>query len=293
MAVLASLLGPGDELICPRPCYPAYVAMAHRLGARTIAVDEAGGSFAGWPHAVADRLGPRTRAVVLSSPSNPTGATLTDDEARELYDICRHHGIRLICDEAYAEYRFATRSKTEPAVFDPERRTVVQIRSASKTWSVCGWRIGWVVADPQMIRSVARQHLALIGPASGPAQAALEQVNDVGPGHLQQARREVRRRSDELLQTLARHGVNCRPPQGGFYLWLDVHSLVGDDRADATTSWCELLARKTGVGLWPGDDFGGPGHVRIAVTAPAPDAWGDAVQALDRAFEWARRQGSR
>jgi aspartate aminotransferase len=130
LALLATLLEPGDELVHPKPCYPAYPAMATRLGARPVAVPECGGNFAGWSEAVADVIGPRTRAVVLASPSNPTGTTLDATEASSLVELCRDRGIRLICDEAYVDFRFAPDHQAVPAAFDPERTTVVQVRSA-------------------------------------------------------------------------------------------------------------------------------------------------------------------
>ena len=92
LAVLSALLEPGDELIHPRPGYPAYGAMAGRLGAKAVPVAERGGGFEGWTAAVADRIGPRTRAVVLASPSNPTGTTLDASEARALVELCRDRG---------------------------------------------------------------------------------------------------------------------------------------------------------------------------------------------------------
>ncbi len=100
-ALFAALLEPGDEVIHPRPCYPAYPAMAARLGARPVPVAERDGSFSGWAADIAHHINPRTRAVVLASPSNPTGATLDPVEANALVELCSAHGIRLIIDEAY------------------------------------------------------------------------------------------------------------------------------------------------------------------------------------------------
>jgi aspartate/methionine/tyrosine aminotransferase len=160
MALFAALLEPGDELIHPTPCYPSYPAMAARLGARPVAVAERGASFAGWPEAVADHIGPKTRAVVLASPSNPTGATLDAPQATALVELCRNRGIRLICDEAYFDFNIAS-DREVAAAFDPERKTVVQIRSASKSWALCGWSVGWVAADAALVASVARSHAAL------------------------------------------------------------------------------------------------------------------------------------
>ena len=277
LAVLASLLEPGDELIHPLPCYPAYPAMTKRLGGLPVPVAEGNGTFDGWLEAVSDALGPRTRAVVLSSPSNPTGATLTEDQARTLVELCRDHDVRLLCDEAYIDFRYHGGAGRLPAHFDPERTTVIQVRSASKSWALCGWRLGWVVADSAFAARVAAQHAALLNPASGPAQEAFAMLPLVGADYLSRARAAVRSRIADLGAALAERFEIVHQPAGGFYLWLDVGANIG---ADSTAALCSTVARRHGVGLWPGEDFGGAGHVRLAVTAPPAAEWEAAVGAL-------------
>jgi aminotransferase len=280
LALLATLLEPGDELVHPKPCYPAYPAMATRLGARPVAVPECGGNFAGWSEAVADVIGPRTRAVVLASPSNPTGTTLDATEASSLVELCRDRGIRLICDEAYVDFRFAPDHQAVPAAFDPERTTVVQVRSASKSWAVCGWRVGWIAADDSLVARVARTHASLINPASGPAQAALSALPEVSAHYLDNARSRVVHRIGELCSALEAAGLPIRKPEGGFYLWLNVMEQLDSTGLSDAVQWSADVARRSAIGLWPGEDFGGTGHVRIAVTAPSDADWQPAVAAL-------------
>jgi aspartate/methionine/tyrosine aminotransferase len=280
LALFATLLEPGDELIHPRPCYPAYPAMANRLGARPIEAAEPDGCFDGWTQAVSERISPRTRAVVLASPSNPTGATLSSSQARDLVELCRRHGLRLICDEAYTDYRFSADSRSLPADFDPARETVVQVRSASKSWALCGWRVGWVVADAGLAARVAGTHTSLVNPAPGPAQTALCSLSEVAPDYLEQARRDVQTRLTEICSALADAGLDVRHPDGGFYLWFEVASRVESAALPTITEWCIDLARRHGVGLWPGDDFGGPGRVRLAATAHPADTWRRALNQL-------------
>jgi aspartate/methionine/tyrosine aminotransferase len=277
LAVFAALLEPGDDLIHPLPFYPAYKAMAARLGARPVAVAEGNGTFDGWPQAVADHIGPKTRAVVLSSPSNPTGATLTEGQARALVDLCRDRGLRLICDEAYTEFQSPPDTRVVPADFDPDRRTVVQVRSTSKSWALCGWRMGWVVAEPELSARVAAHHAGLLNPASGPMQEALTALPMVPKDYLEHARAIVSGRIDALSAALNAAGLAVRRPVGGFYLWLDLSDRIGDA---GTAAFCVALARDHGVGLWPGEDFGGTSHVRLAVTAPPPERWDAAVATL-------------
>jgi aspartate/methionine/tyrosine aminotransferase len=258
--------------------------MARRLGARAVGVAEAQGSFEGWARVVAGAIGSRTRAVVVASPSNPTGATLSGAQARDLVGLCREHGLRLICDEAYGEFRFAPDTEAVPADFDPGRRTVVQLRSASKSWALCGWRVGWVVADAVLAAAVAARHASLLNPASGPAQAALTALPEVPATYLEAARETVRQRGRELVRALEDAGLAAAPPAGGFYLWLDVRSLLARTGAGSAAQLALVCAREHGVGLWPGEDFGSPHHLRIAVTAPPAAAWQAALARLVRAL---------
>jgi aspartate/methionine/tyrosine aminotransferase len=277
LALLASVLEPGDELIHPSPSYPAYPAIARRLGAHPIAVPEQNGSFEGWAEAVEQQITHRTRAVVLASPSNPTGATLASTQSRELVALCRDRRVRLICDEAYVDFRFAADSDRLPAEFDPARKTVIQIRSASKSWAVCGWRMGWVAADPEMVERVAATHAALVNPAPGPTQKALLSLDAVPSDHLTKARVMIAERIGELCARLEKRRLTVRRPSGGFYLWLDLSRRAGED---SVTEFCVDLATNSGIGLWPGEDFGAADHARIAVTSPTEDEWGVAVEAL-------------
>lgn len=279
LALFSALLQPGDELIHPQPCYPAYPAMANRIGARPVAVAEQDGSFSGWADNVARHLSPRTRAVVLASPSNPTGATLDAAEAHSLVELCNARGIRLIIDEAYTDFRFTGDRCALPTDLDLNLSTVIRVRSASKSWAVCGWRLGWVITDASLAASVADAHSSLLNPASGPAQAALCALPEVSTNFLENARSMVANRTDELCSAFEHAGLPFKKPEGGFYLWLKLKDF-NPPRMMNTIDWCSEVARRSGVGLWPGDDFGGTGHVRIAITAPSVAKWETAVRGL-------------
>jgi aspartate/methionine/tyrosine aminotransferase len=107
---------------------------------------------------------------------------------------------------------------------------------------------------------------------------------EVASDYLDQARQVVETRLTELYVALGDAGLTARQPEGGFYLWLDVASRIGSADPPVTTDWCIDLANRHGVGLWPGEDFGGPGWVRIAATAPTVAAWRGAVSQLATAI---------
>lgn len=276
LAVLATLAGAGDEIVVPIPGYPGTRVITARLGATPVGVAETEAGLEGWSEAVIRRMGDRTRAVVVASPSNPSGAVLPADDLARLADACAARGVRLVLDEAYGAFRF-----DEAAA--PERGTpptVVHIRSASKTWAVCGWRIGWVLADAELARRVALTQAGLLNPAATPPQVALLELDRVPTTFLTDARAEVRRRLDGVRRTAAALGLPSREPGGGFYAWLDARSRVRDEAAGDTVAWCVDRARHDGVALWPGDDFGSPGWVRAAV--PRGEGWREALADLER-----------
>ena len=284
LAVFGCLLQPGDEILHPVPCYPAYPAAVTALGATPVAVPSEDGRSLFEPAALEARITPRTRAVVLSSPANPTGATLTGEQARELVDLCREHDLRLVCDEAYEAFRFAPTTDRLPAHRDPDFETVVQVRSFSKTYALCGWRIGYVAADPALIRRLTSWQSALLNPPNSIAQQALISVPEVPPSCIQEFGRRVRNRLEELVTVLADTGLGVHPPQGGFYVWADVRSPLAATGHPDTAEWCADLARRHGIGLWPGEDYLAPGWVRASAVACADSDWESALDRLGTAL---------
>jgi aspartate/methionine/tyrosine aminotransferase len=277
LVLLAALVEPGDEVIHPVPCYPAYPAMVRRFGGVPVAVPERGDGFAGWSEAVATRVGRRTRAVLLSSPSNPSGSVLDEDRLAALVELCRAASLRLVVDQAYAAFSFEG-AGAAVRLGEPEA-AVVRVGSASKSFAVCGWRIGWVVADPNLVSRIIEVQGALLNPPATPPQRALLALPEVPEEGLAAIRLAVRERQQVMVETLRGIGFDATLPAGGFYLWIDLRSRLGDGEGD-TVAWCERIAAECGVGLWPGEDFGGPGFVRLAL--PLGDRWREDVTELGR-----------
>ncbi|MCU0303774.1 MAG: pyridoxal phosphate-dependent aminotransferase [Thermoanaerobaculales bacterium] len=275
LALLAALVGPGDEVVHPVPCYPGYPAIVRRLGGVPVGVAE-GDRLRGWAEAVGSAIGPRTRAVVLSSPSNPTGSVLDDAELEALAGLCREHRVRLVLDEVYAAFRFdgRGRGRRDPTVDDG---IVVRIGSASKVLAVPGWRVGWVIADRALAGSVAEHQAVLLNPPATPPQRALLALPEVPEATFEANRRAVCERLEALAGSLRRVGIAAALPAGGFYLWVDLRERLA---GEPTTGWCVRLAGELGVGVWPGEDFGAPGHVRLAL--PRGDGWESEIGELER-----------
>ena len=282
LALLASLVETGDEVIHPLPCYPAYPAMVRRFGGVPMGVAEGGDGFADFSERVLAIAGPRTRAVVLSSPSNPSGTTMTAGSLAKLADGCGDRGIRLILDEAYSTFCFGA-DVADPAAVDAAS-ILVRVGSASKSLALPGWRIGWIVADGQLVSRVSSVPAALLNPPATPPQRAMLALREVPERYFEANRRVVFERLEAMVEAVQRAGFDAAMPAGGFYLWVDIRDRL-DARKPDSASWCERLAEVHGVGLWPGEDYGTPGFVRLAL--PQGDTWRDSVAELEvRLNEW-------
>jgi len=280
LMVLAELIEPGDEVVHPLPCYPAYPAMVRRFGGTPIGVAEHGDGFAGWSDGVLAAVSPRTKAVILSSPSNPSGTTVAEGELAALVDGCRERGIRLVLDEAYSAFRFAG-TRVDPAEADPDHRTLIRVGSASKSFALCGWRIGWIIADRELVDAVIGVQSALLNPPATPPQRALVALPEVPESYFEHNRSAVRERLLAMTEAVRRAGFDAAMPAGGFYLWVDVRDRL-DAAAPTSAAWCRKLAEARGVGLWPGEDYGTPGWVRFAL--PHGETWRETVAELERRF---------
>ncbi len=276
LVLLAALIESDDEVIHPLPCYPAYPAMVRRFGGVPMGVAERGGGFAGLSEQVRGLAGPRTRAVILSSPSNPSGTTIDDGELAELVDTCGNRGIRLILDEAYAAFRFGD-DVADAAAVNAES-ILVRVGSASKSLALPGWRVGWIVADEELVTRVTSVQSAMLNPPATPPQQALLALPEVSPDYFEDNRRAVRGRLEAMVEAVRRAGFDAAMPAGGFYLWVDIRERLAAANPDSA-AWCERLAEEHGVGLWPGEDYGTPGWVRFAL--PQDDNWRVVVEQLE------------
>jgi len=277
LALLAALVEPGDEMIHPLPCYPAYPAMVRRFGGVPMGVAERGDGFAGWSEQALALAGPRTRVVVLSSPANPSGTTVDGGELAALVHGCGNRGIRLILDEAYSAFCFGDDVADSGAV-DADS-ILVRVGSASKSLALPGWRVGWIVADSELVASVTSIQSALLNPPATPPQQAMLALPGVSPGYFEDNRRAVRERILAVAEAVRRAGFDAAMPEGGFYLWVDIRDRLDSEKPDSA-QWCERLAEEHGVGLWPGEDYGTPGWVRLAL--PRGDNWREDVRELEK-----------
>ncbi|MFB6124774.1 MAG: pyridoxal phosphate-dependent aminotransferase [Halanaeroarchaeum sp.] len=266
-AILA-VADPGDEVVVPTPAWPSYFTQVRVAGAALVPVSlNPADGFALDPDAVADAVTDQTTAVVLSSPSNPTGQVFDADAIERVVRTARAHDAWVIADEVYGELVFEGDFESVAAQSDYDR--IVVANSASKTYAMTGWRVGWLVGPEAIVGTTAQLHQAFSTCASSLSQhallAALEGPQDV----VADMRAAYRERRDYVVDRIADiDGVDAPTPAGGFYVFADVRDLGHSSLEVART-----LVEDYGVVTAPGVGFGdaGEGHLRISFASSMAD----------------------
>jgi aminotransferase len=250
-SVLLALVDPDEEVIVPEPYYENYGPGTVLCGSRPVFVKLDPPDF----RLDADRLRalvtPRTRAIVVNTPNNPTGRVFDRGELEAVASVCREHDLLAITDEIYEHIYYEGEHVCLATLDGMQGRTIV-VSGASKTFSVTGWRIGWVVAPPELAGAIRKVHDFLTVGAPAPLQegvaAALETLGDE---YYRTLAAEYRERRDVLIPALQRVGFACRAPQGAYYVLADFSGLSSaDDHRFALD-----LTRDAGVTAVPGSSF--------------------------------------
>ncbi|WP_224267876.1 pyridoxal phosphate-dependent aminotransferase [Haloprofundus salinisoli] len=260
LAVL-STVGPGEELLIPSPGWPNYWAQA-RL-ADGVPVEVPMPADEGYPldvDRVRDALNENTAAIVLCSPSNPTGRVYDEGAIREVVDAAAEYDAYVIADEVYAGLSY-DRDLTGIAALTGHPDHVLTINSCSKTYAMTGWRVGWLCGPPELIDEVTKIHESTTSCASSVAQhAALAALT--GPqDSFEEMHDAFGERRDYVVDRIADiDGLSCPRPQGAFYAFLDV------DMEGSSLDVAKTLLTEYGVVLAPGDGFGdaGAGKLRLS-----------------------------
>ena len=266
--VLRALLEPGDEVLLPDPAWPNFRMIAHLLGARVLPYPlVAEGDFLPRPEDLERLVTPRTRAILVNSPSNPLGTVLPRELAQTLLAFARSRGLWFIADEVYDELAFDDDFVSVGSVAGPDDR-LVSVYSFSKVYAMTGWRVGYLVAPPDLAQLLTGMQEPIVSCVNTPAQlAALAAVT--GPRQVVREMRDAyRERRDELLEILDSGNLPSGRPSGAFYVWTDI-SGAGMPSMDLARS----LIEREHVAVAPGSAFGelGEGYVRLSLASSRED----------------------
>jgi aminotransferase len=251
IATLLALVDPGDEVIVFEPFYENYGPDAILSGAtpRFVRLREPDWAFD--PDELASAFGGRTRAIVLNTPNNPTGKVFTRDELATIAALCQRHDVVCITDEIYEHMTYDGCEHVPMATLPGMRDRTVTISGLSKTYAVTGWRVGTVLAPPDLTGAIRKVHDFLTVGAPAPLQEAGAVALSLGEAYHRGLAAQYRERRDYLVPALEQAGFRTFLPRGAYYVMTDISGFgFADDVAFAR--W---LVATVGVAAVPGSSF--------------------------------------
>jgi aspartate aminotransferase len=284
------LTDPGDEVVVLAPYWVSYPDQVRLAGARPVVVETRPED--GWrpdPAAVRRAYTPRTRALILNAPNNPTGAVYPMPLLTQLVADAMARGITVVSDEIYASLTYGGLGRAPSAAqvpgVDPD--LLVVVNGVSKSYAMTGYRIGWAVGPRPVIQAAARLQSQVTSCPAGPSQAAAEAALRGDQSSVEAMRRRFEARRELIVDGLARVGLPVAPPDGAFYVYVPCAPALGRPvaGAEAATSQelASLLLERVKVATVPGEAFGWPGYLRLSFAAGEEDLR-EAVRRLGEAL---------
>ncbi len=250
VSTLLAIVDPGDEVIVLEPFYENNGPDAAICGARPIFVPLRPPAYTFDRDELRAAFGPRTKAIIVNTPNNPTGRVFARDELDVIAALCREHDVIAVTDEIYERIRY-TGEHIPIATLEGMADRTVTISGASKTFSVTGWRVGWIVAAPALTAGIRKVHDFVTVGAPAPLQEAVAAGLTLGAPYYRDLSAHYRERRDLLFAALDRAGFAPRLPEGAYYILCDVSDLGGAD----DVAFARRLVAEVGVAAVPGSSF--------------------------------------
>ena len=263
--VLRAVCDAGDEILVPSPCYVSYAPLVFMAGGVPVPLHcSADNEFIVTPELIANASTPKTKAIILAYPNNPTGAIMTGEQLKAIVPEIEKRDLLVISDEIYAELTYTGRHVSIASIGGMAERTVL-INGFSKAFAMTGWRVGFVCAPEEVDEAMFKihQYSIMCAPrmSQHAANAALTEGFADGFATVEEMREEYKKRGGFMVNAFNSLGLRCFSPKGAFYVFPSVESTGRDGEKFAE----ELLRRKK-VAVVPGDAFGEAGkmHVRCS-----------------------------
>ncbi len=281
MVLLHAILDPKDEVIFPAPYWVSYPEMVKLAGGCPVVVTPEDGSFHPTLREIADTVGSYTKAIIINSPNNPSGAMFSKDFIAEIVEFCEKKSLYLIMDDIYN--RLVFEGKSAPVCYDYvdaplEQSKLVVINGVSKMYAMTGFRIGWAVANKELVEAMATvQSQQTSGPSAPSQWAAVGALNGV-QSSVENLRMTLENNRNVMIDRLrAIDGVQVTKPDGTFYCFPDFSAYMQDSQ-----KLSNFLLEKVRVVTVPGKEFGFEGHLRLSYCGTIRDI----TEGLER-IQWA------
>ncbi|ONI68112.1 aminotransferase [Kribbella sp. ALI-6-A] len=250
-AALLAYVEPGDEVIALEPYYDSYAACIAMAGGRRVPVTLRAPDFRLDLDELRATVTPRTKVLLINSPHNPTGTVLTDDELRGIAALAVEHDLVVITDEVYEHLIYDGLQHRPLTSYDGMAERTVSIGSAGKTFSVTGWKIGWVTGTPEVVTAVNTSKQFLTYVSGAPFQPAVAGALALGNDYFDGLRADLQSRRDLLCDGLEALGFGVHRPQGTYFVTTNIRPLGHTDGVE----FCRMLPERTGVVAIPHQVF--------------------------------------
>ncbi len=271
---IRAVVGEGDEVIIPAPCFVCYEPLVQLAGGTPVIVNTLEkDEFKLTPEQLKAALTPRTKLVVLPFPNNPTGAIMTGEELEAIAEVLRGTDVLVLSDEIYAELTYGTRHVSIASLDGMWERTIL-VSGFSKAYAMTGWRLGYLCAPEPLVTEIFKIHQYGIMCAPTTAQFAAVEALRNGDEDVADMTAEYDRRRKYLVKRLREMGISCFEPRGAFYVWPNISRF-----GMTSEEFCDKLLYDYGVAIVPGTAFGacGEGFARIS--------YAYSIKHIDKALE--------
>ncbi len=270
VATMLALTDSSDEVIIPEPFYECYIPSAIISGARVRHVQLREPDYRFDEEELKRAFSRRPKAIMVNTPNNPTGRVFSPGELKVVADLCSDYGVLAITDEIYEQIVYDGRRHVSLATMGDMADSTVTISGASKTYSVTGWRIGYVVAEKGLTEAIRKVHDFLTVCAPSPLQRAAMTGFSLGESYYSKLTENYTKKRDYLLKSLESMGFSCLKPQGAYYILADFSAVwKGDD-----VSFADNMVKDRGVAMVPASSFfasPGLGKKQVRLAFPKQD----------------------
>ncbi len=282
-----ALLNPGDEVIVPAPywvSYPEQIKLAE--GTPVVVKASEDNDFKLTPEQLEESITDRTRAIIINSPSNPTGMLYSKEELEAIGEVCVRRNIMVISDEIYEKLIYGDDSHTSMAQLSEElKNQTVIINGVSKSHAMTGWRIGYAIGDEKLIKAMTNLASHSTSNPTTIAQYAALSAYTSSQEAVEEMKKHFSHRLEKLYQWISDiPGVECVKPKGAFYLFPNVKKAAESNGFDNVDDWVKALLEEEKVALVPGSGFGAEENIRLSY-ATSLDQLEEAAKRIRRFIE--------
>lgn len=263
-----AICNPGDEVIIPAPywvSYPEIVKLCDGVPVTVNATEE--NDFKVTRTQLEEVLTPKTKAIVINSPSNPTGMVYTEAELKAIADFAVEHNLYVVSDEIYEYLIYEGKHVSIASFGDKIKDLTIVVNGVSKTFAMTGWRIGYAAANPEIAKAMASIQSHASSNPNSIAQAATVAALEGGMEEVEKMRKQFKRRRDFMVDMFSSiDGISCRRPHGAFYIMMNIEELIGSTMYGTTIrnadDFAKLFLDVAKVAVVPGTGFGAENYVR-------------------------------